>query len=81
LFDGEGEGELRPEITQLARERAVYRWSIWTGFPGRGMLLHREIRVTRCPFPAPGRYSLTLFFDGIEIAKHFLDIYADGGRP
>lgn len=34
-----------------------------------------EPMIRRCLFPAPGRYALSLRFDGQELTHHYLSVY------
>jgi hypothetical protein len=72
---------MRPgEIFALRRSRLETEQEIdsyqrpWAA-PGRGLTVHVEIKVTKCSFPAPGRYRFSLSLDGEELAYRFLDIY------
>jgi hypothetical protein len=80
FFDGVGEGTMELVITRQETEREIYRYQRWQRLPGRGLPANVEIKVTKCVFPAPGRYALTLLLDGQEITTRFLDIFPAKGR-
>jgi hypothetical protein len=79
LHDGAGEGTMELVVNRLETEEDVYRQRRWFALPGRGLLIHLETRVRRCVFPAPGRYTFTLRFDGKDLAQRPLDVYAKEG--
>src|SRR5262245_2584896 len=64
LYDGVGEGVIEVRILQLDTERDVYRYRRWTAFADRGMQVPFEVQVKNCRFPAPGRNSVQVRFDG-----------------
>jgi hypothetical protein len=72
MFDGEGEGKIELVCTRLENERDIWRHQKWYTLPGRGYLSHLETKVTRCVFPASGRYRFTLHFDGQLLTERFL---------
>ena len=74
LFDGIGEGKLELVIHRVETGEDVYTYKRWLAFPGRQMTLHLEIRIKRCAFPAPGRYDVSLRFNGEELTHRFLDV-------
>src|SRR4051812_40214665 len=63
LYGGEGEGTMELVCTRLETEEDTYSYRRWYAFPDPGMIVHLEIPIARCAFPAPGRYSWTLRFD------------------
>jgi len=74
LFNGRGEGEMVLTCTRLETEADVYYHKRWMGIPGGGKTIHCELRVRRLRFPKPGRYSLTLSFNGTPLTVRYLDI-------
>jgi hypothetical protein len=77
LYDGVGEGTIKLSFTQLETERETHRYRKWFQFTGRQQFAHLEMPMTRCVFPAPGRYSLTLSFDDQEIDYRMLDVFEE----
>ena len=77
LYDGVGEGTMELEIERLETEEKIYALKRWITFPGRGMIVNYEIKVTRCVFPAPGQYLLTLRFDNQELTHRTLEIFRE----
>lgn len=63
VYGGSGEGIMRLTCRQLERERDVYHYTRWYRQNEPGHLSVLEIPVTRCVFPAPGRYALLLCFE------------------
>src|SRR5262245_20006235 len=55
-LNGEGEGRLKLIVTRLETEEDVYSFTRWFAFPDRQVIVDLEIPVTRCAFPAAGRY-------------------------
>ena len=74
LFNGKGEGAMRLILTHLETERLIYRFTRWYTSPDQGQSHYLEIPVTKCQFPVPGRYRLSLRIDDEEIACQYLDI-------
>jgi hypothetical protein len=61
-------------VHHLETEREVYRYQRWYAIPGGRRLLHLEVPVRRCVFPAPGRYALSLHFDANTLTVRALDV-------
>jgi hypothetical protein len=74
LHGGGAEGTIEVEVSRLETEERVNRYQRWYAFPGPSHLLHLEITLRRCCFPAPGRYGLHLRFDGQELASRVFDV-------
>lgn len=79
LYGGSGEGRMKLRVTRLETEDDVYSYERWWAAPGQGFSVHVEIGVTRCAFPAPGRYALSLSFDDEELISRYLDIFTNRG--
>jgi hypothetical protein len=77
LYDGVGEGTMEVRITQLETEQDVYRYRKWASFSWRGRWSQLEVTPTRCIFPAPGRYSVTLRFDEEVLDSRVFEVFAD----
>jgi hypothetical protein len=75
LYDGLGEGTMDLRITRLETEGDIYSHARWYSFPGRGRLAHVDVPVTKCAFPAPGRYAFKLRFDKQELTQRLVEIY------
>jgi hypothetical protein len=78
LYGGEGEGTIELTCTRLETEQDVYRYQRWFIFPGRDAIANLELKVTRCVFPGPGLYSLTLRFDHDLLATRTLNVKLRG---
>jgi hypothetical protein len=81
LYGGEGEGTIEWAIQQMATEKDIHRYQRWVTFPDPSLILNLEIRLRKCVFPAAGRYSFFLRFDGQDIARRFLDVYSTRVEP
>jgi hypothetical protein len=81
LYGGKGEGTMKLGITRLETEEEIYSHERWWTVPGQGLNVHVEVRVTKCAFPAPGRYALSLSFDGRELTSRYLEIFLRRGSP
>jgi hypothetical protein len=79
LYGGAGEGTMRLRVTRLETEEDISSYEQWRGLPGQGITFHEEIKVRQCNFPAPGRYALSLTFDGEELAFRYLDVFRKRG--
>jgi hypothetical protein len=76
LTDGIGEGTLRLLITRLETNEEVYYHDRWVTFPNdRLLVLNMVIPVSRCVFPAPGRYSFGLFLDKQLVSERALPVF------
>jgi hypothetical protein len=75
LFDGEGEGTIELIVSRLETEEDVHSYRRWFTFPERWQVINLMIPFTRCVFPAPGRYALTLRFNGNELTFRYMDIF------
>jgi hypothetical protein len=78
LQGGEGQGTIELVVKQLDTEAEVHRYQRWIGFARPGGMLQLEIPLRRCVFPAPGRYSFELHFDGQYLTQRLLDVYNEG---
>ena len=67
------EGTIELVCVQLETERTVFRNRTWATLAG-GIVIHWMTRVERMVFPAPGRYSFKLMFDGMELTERYLDV-------
>lgn len=74
LYDGEGGAALRVTISRAVDESDVSRYSKWIGL-SPGHVSNQPIAITRCVFPAPGRYLILVHFDGQLIASRILDVF------
>ena len=74
LLNGVGEGLLELVVMQLHTERDIYKRSFWYAYPDQMPFNLLEMKVNRCPFPAFGRYRVSLRIDRNEIAYRLLDI-------
>src|SRR5207237_967512 len=77
LFDGIGEGTLELAVQHVNTAKDIHRAQRWITFPDSFSSLHMQIKIHHCVFPGPGRYDLTLRFDGQEVTHRFLDVYQD----
>jgi Family of unknown function (DUF6941) len=77
LLGGDGEGTMELSVTQALTEVDVRTYQRWLGLPGRSTLVNVEIRVRGCVFEAPGRYAVTLRFDGQELTNRPFDVFRE----
>jgi hypothetical protein len=75
LYGGTGEGTMELVVTRLETEEDIYRYRRWFAFPRGVRLINLEIKTRKCVFPAPGRYALSLRFDGQELTHRYLSVY------
>jgi hypothetical protein len=73
LYGGEGEGRMNLDIKRADTEASCYSNELWRGF-APGVISTAEIKVRKCRFPSPGRYIVTLFFEGEIVAQSVLDV-------
>lgn len=82
LTDGEGTGQLELHVTKLDEPLVeATRVSLSLTFPNRLQLVECVIRVTRCEFPSPRLYMVTLFLDDEWLAQKSIRVYALETRP
>ncbi|HBI44325.1 MAG TPA: hypothetical protein DDY78_15960 [Planctomycetales bacterium] len=74
LHGGQGDGTIELVAMNLETEELIYRHQRWYTVPDPDLVVHLEIKVRRCRFPAPGRYGFSLRFNGEELAYHPLDV-------
>ena len=75
LHGGVGEGTIKLLIARLDTERAIHLYERRVTLPGPGRYFNLVISITQCVFPWPGRYGLTLYFDGQEVTNRYLDVF------
>jgi hypothetical protein len=80
LHGGEGEGTMELVVTHLESEEGVYRYRRWYTVPDLDLVIHLEMRIRRCSFPLPGRYGLSLRFNGEELSYRPLDVRPQRGE-
>jgi hypothetical protein len=74
LLGGAGEGTMELRVIRLETEQVVYSYKRWNSLPGSGVVLNLEMRLANCRFPAPGRYGISVSFDGQELTTRYLEI-------
>jgi hypothetical protein len=74
LHGGEGEGTMQLTIAKADTEVEVHNSTKWRGFADPDLITMYEGIVKDCVFPAPGRYIVTLRFDGDILTQRVLDI-------
>ena len=74
LFDGLGQGTLELKVLDANTNNPVYRFQKWWASTVRLQMVHLEIPVTQCVFPAPGRYLFELLLDGNFITDRYLEL-------
>lgn len=77
LHGGVGEGTMKLVIARLESERTIHRYQRCVTLPGPGKYFNLVIPITRCVFPLPGRYGLTLYFDDQEVSNRYLDVFRE----
>jgi len=70
----EGKMELMVTDLQAEAERDIYKREWWYRAPG-GLVYHLSAPVTIKAYRAPGRYLISLRFDGRILANRFLDVF------
>ena len=74
LQGGRGEGTIELVIQRMATEQRVYRFRRWYTLPDPQLVSSLELPIRRCVFPAPGRYGVSLRFEGSELTSRTLDV-------
>ena len=80
LFGGSGEGTLELTVFRTETEEVVHRYQRWLALADSQRHIDLEVRITRCVFPAVGRYLLLLSLDGEHLAQRILDVFPTRGR-
>jgi Family of unknown function (DUF6941) len=80
LHGGSGDGTLELLVSRLETEERVYRYKRPYAIPAPDLVVHLEIPVRGCSFPAAGRYGLSLRVDEKEIAFRILDVRQQRGK-
>jgi uncharacterized protein DUF6941 len=75
LYDGIGEGTIELVVTQVDPGTDVYRYQKRVTFPGRLQGFGLEMKLTKCRFPAPGRYAFVLRFEGEYLTDRYVHVY------
>jgi hypothetical protein len=75
LDGGMGEGTIELRVTRLETEQEILRYRKWYAFSDPDLTANLEIKLRKCVFPAPGRYGLSLRFDGDELTYRHLDVF------
>jgi hypothetical protein len=70
----EGTMELMITDLQSRAQRDIFRREWWYRAPG-GLAYHLSVPVTIKSYKAPGRYLISLRFDGKILANRFLDVF------
>jgi hypothetical protein len=73
LVGGEGDGLLEFVVLSATTEQMIYRYRRWYTIPGPDLPVHL-LRIKRCVFPLPGRYLVSLRFDGEILTQRPLDV-------
>jgi hypothetical protein len=63
-------------VHRLENEQLIYRYRRWVALRGPGQFSNVVIPVTRCFFPSPGRYAVTLYFDDQVLSTRILELFA-----
>jgi hypothetical protein len=77
LVGGEGEGLMELVVLSATTEQLVYRYRRWYTVPAPDLPVHFLQRIQRCVFPLPGRYLVSLGFEGVILMQRPLDVYQD----
>lgn len=77
LRGGVGEGTIKLALARQETEKVIHLYRRWVTLPGRGRYFNLVIPITRCVFPSPGRYGLTLYFDDHELTNRYLDVFTE----
>ena len=79
LVGGEGEGLMEFAVLNATTEQLVYRYRHWYTVPDPDLTIHFLQRLQRRVFPSPGRYLVSLRFEGEIVTQRHLDIHQ--GQP
>jgi len=74
LVGGEGDGVMDFAVLNAATEQLIYRYRQWYTVPAPDFPVHYLQRTQRCVFPAPGRYLVSLRFEGEILTQRHLDV-------
>jgi hypothetical protein len=74
LHGGEGQGTMHLMVAKADTEEIIYETKKWRGFSDPDLITTYEEIVRDCTFPTPGRYIITLRFDGEIVTQRVLDI-------
>lgn len=77
LHGGEGEGTMQLTIAKADTEEVIHETERWRAFADPDLITMYEGPVQNCVFPAPGRYIVTLRFDGEIVTQRVLDIFQE----
>lgn len=75
LVGGEGDGLMEFVVLDAATEQLVYRYRRWYTVPAPDFPVHFLQRIQRCIFPLPGRYVISLRFEGEILTQRHLDVH------
>jgi hypothetical protein len=74
LTDGFGTARISISVMHVETEQMVYQVATPLRFPDRLQEVRVIFRVTKCVFPLPGRYVITLLVDDEWVAQRHLDL-------
>lgn len=74
LVGGEGDGLMEFVVLSATTEQLVYRYRHWYTVPAPDLPVHFLQRIQRCVFPLPGRYLVSLRFEGEILTQRHLDV-------
>ena len=77
LVGGEDDGILEFVVLSAATEQMVYRYRRWYAVPAPDLPVHFLQKIQRCLFPLPGRYLMSLRFEGEILTQRHVDIRQD----
>ena len=75
LVGGEGDGLMEFVVLNATTEQLVYRYRRWYTVPAPDLLVHFLQKIQRCVFPLPGRYLVSLRFEGEILMQRHLDVH------
>jgi hypothetical protein len=74
LIGGSGDGRMVLTVMRLETEEVVYKHTKWYACLSDNLVATYEQVVKQCVFPAPGRYSFSLAFEGQDVASRIVDV-------
>ncbi len=74
VYDAEAEGIMELVLMRLETEKEIYFQRKWFASSDRQLTYRLEWRVSKCVFPAPGRYLLKLRLDRRELSRRYLEV-------
>ena len=72
--DGQGERTIDGVITRLETDKEIYTFQKTIHFPSRTTEVRVVYNISKCSFPAPGRYQISMAIDGEWVTSRTLHV-------